>query len=149
MKKEIIAQGTEIYSLIPQRPPIVMVDKFYGIIDHHSYSGLTITSDNLFCQDGLFQEAGIIEHIAQSAATRIGYLYSIQCEPVPLGFIGSVDKLTIHQLPTVGSELETEISIVQEVADITLIAANVQVDDKLIATCRMKIFLKKDGKEEK
>lgn len=148
MKRDVIAQGVEIYNLIPQRPPIVMVDKFYGITGDSSYSGLTVGCDNIFCQDDKLQEPGIIEHIAQSAAARIGYIYNQKGEAVPLGFIGSVDKLTIKELPEVGAELETEITVVQEVADITLIAANVKVNDVMIASCRMKIFLKRDGKEK-
>ena len=52
MKRTPIISGEEILKLIPQRPPIVMVDTFCGIEDNSSYSGLTITSDNIFCQDG-------------------------------------------------------------------------------------------------
>lgn len=144
MKTNPIIEGEGILQLIPQRPPIVMVDRFYGIEEASSYAGLTIVLGNIFCQNGLFQEAGVIEHIAQSAAARIGYVYSQKKEAVPLGFIGSVDKLNIYRLPEVGHELFTEITIIQEVGDITLIAAQVKVDETLIAKCRMKIFLKKE-----
>lgn len=143
MKSLPIIQGEGILNLIPQRPPIVMVDTFYGIENDCSYSGLTITPDNIFCQEGKLQEAGIIEHIAQSAAARIGYIYLQKDEPVPLGFIGSVDKLTIHNLPEIGQILSTEITIIQEVFDITLVSACVSTPDKVIAECRMKIFLEK------
>lgn len=144
MKKEAIIEGSSILDLIPQRPPIVMVDKFYGIDEANSYTGLTITFDNLFIENGKFKEPGIIEHIAQSAAARIGYICQQTNVPVPLGFIGSVDKLTIHSLPLVGKELYTEIKIIQEVAEITLIGAIVKSEDSLVAECRMKIFLKKE-----
>ena len=135
--------GEGILGLIPQRPPIVMVDSFFGIEENCSYSGLTVTPDNIFCEAGKLQEPGIIEHIAQSAAARIGFIYTRQGAQVPLGFIGSVDKLRIYDLPEVGMKLFTEITVVQEVFDITLIAAQVKADEKLIAECRMKIFIKK------
>ncbi|WP_291528464.1 hydroxymyristoyl-ACP dehydratase [Bacteroides sp. UBA939] len=143
MKKAPIIQGKEVQNLIPQRSPIVMVDAFYGIENNCSHSGLTITADNIFCQEGKLQEAGIIEHIAQSAAARIGYIYRQKNEPVPLGFIGSVDKLTIHRLPKIGQELSTEITVIQEVFDITLVAACVNTKEGMVAECRMKIFLEK------
>lgn len=54
-------------------------------------------------------------------------------EPIPLGFIGSIDQLTIHALPAVDKVLATEISIVQEVGDITLIAVRVCSAGQLIA----------------
>ncbi|EKU88655.1 hypothetical protein [Bacteroides oleiciplenus] len=143
MRKVPIIHGEGILNLIPQRPPIVMVGSFCGIEGNCSYSALTITADNIFCQGDELQEAGIIEHIAQSAAARIGYLYLQKNEPVPLGFIGSVDKLILHRLPKVGQELFTEITIIQEVFDITLISACVSAAEEMIAECRMKIFLDK------
>lgn len=143
MKRIPILQDEGILNLIPQRPPIVMVDSFCGIEDNCSYSGLTVTSGNIFCRKGKLQEAGIIEHIAQSAAARIGYIYLQKKEAVPLGFIGSVDKLTIHRLPEVGEVLSTEITIIQEVFDITLIAAHVSTEEGRVAECRMKIYLEK------
>ena len=144
MNREAIIHGEGILGLIPQRPPIVMVDSFFGIEENCSYSGLTVTPDNIFCEAGKLQEPGIIEHIAQSAAARIGFIYTRQGAQVPLGFIGSVDKLSIYDLPEVGMKLFTEITVVQEVFDITLIAAQVKADEKLIAECRMKIFIKKE-----
>ena len=143
MNREAIIHGEGILGLIPQRPPIVMVDSFFGIEENCSYSGLTVTPDNIFCEAGKLQEPGIIEHIAQSAAARIGFIYTRQGAQVPLGFIGSVDKLRIYDLPEVGMKLFTEITVVQEVFDITLIAAQVKADEKMIAECRMKIFIKK------
>lgn len=44
-------------------------------------------------------------------------------------------------------KLFTGITVVQEVFDITLISAQVKVEDKLIAECRMKIFIKKNETE--
>ena len=87
--REAIIQGEGILNLIPQRPPIVMVDSFFGFEENHSYSGLTVTADNIFCETGeqqegseqpeigKLQEAGIIEHIAQSAAARIGFFFTL------------------------------------------------------------------------
>ena len=142
--RDIILQGEEILQLIPQRAPIVMVDKFYGVDDNFSYSGLTIRPDNIFCQLNHFVEVGLIEHIAQSAAARVGYVYAQKGEPVPLGFIGSIDKFKLHKAALVGNELYTEIEVLQEIGDITLISAKTSVSEELIAECRMKIFLKKE-----
>ena len=144
MNREAIIHGEGILGLIPQRPPIVMVDSFFGIEENCSYSGLTITSYNIFCEAGKLQEPGVIEHIAQSAAARIGFIYTRQGAQVPLGFIGSVDKLKIYNLPEVGIKLFTEITVVQEVFDITLVSAQVKAGEELIAECRMKIFIKKE-----
>lgn len=144
MKKEIVVAGEAILNLIPQRAPIVMVDCFYGLEGDNSYTGLTILADNIFVNANQFSEPGIIEHIAQSAATRLGYLYTQKKLPIPLGFIGSVDKMKIYSLPQVGDHLFTEIKVIQEVFDITLVGAIVKSGDDTIAEGKMKIFLNKD-----
>lgn len=46
MNREAVIQGEGILNLIPQRPPIVMVDSFFGFEENRSYSGLTVTTDN-------------------------------------------------------------------------------------------------------
>ena len=48
--REVIIQGEGILNLIPQRPPIVMVDSFFGIEENHSYSGLTLTAKPENCK---------------------------------------------------------------------------------------------------
>lgn len=131
-----------IVDLIPQRDPIVMVDGFAGIDEEGvSHSRLTVSEENIFVDEGQMSECGLIEHIAQSAAARVGYLFREQDKEVPLGFIGSVNKLEVKQWPQVGDRIETSIRIVQEVFQVTLIEAECCVAGELIATCRMKIFL--------
>ncbi len=137
--------GDELLELIPQRPPIVMVDRFFGMDDAGSYTGLKVEASNLFCQDGQLDECGITEHIAQSAAVRVGYIYKNAGEKIPVGFIGSVNKMNYYALPQVGDELQTTIRVEQEIFDITLISAVVQVNGNTVAEGQLKIFLKKDA----
>lgn len=145
MTVEGVIEGDDILQLIPQRPPMVMIDRFGGIDGNTSSGGLLVDFENLFFEKGHLQIAGVIEHIAQVAAARVGYIYNyLKKEPIPLGFIGSVDKLTVHSLPTHGHYLYTEITLIQEVGDITLIAATSTCNGQPVADCRMKIFLKKE-----
>ena len=67
--EKTLITGEEILEYIPQRPPVVMVDTFYGIDERGcARSGLTVTADNLLVADGVLDECGIVEHIAQSAS---------------------------------------------------------------------------------
>lgn len=140
-----LLSGDELLELIPQRSPIVMVDRFFGMDENGSYTGLTVEASNLFCRDGLLDECGIMEHIAQSAAVRVGYIYQSAGEKIPIGFIGSANKMTFYALPQVGDVLQTTIRVEQEIFDITLISATVQVNGITIAEGQLKIFLKKDA----
>ena len=138
-----VYSGDAILELIPQREPMVMVDKFFGLDDRDSFAGLTVTTANLFCCDGVLCEEGIIEHFAQSAAARIGFLFVQNKKSVPVGFIGAVSKFAVYSYPSVGSELWTVVSIVQEVGNITLVRVQSWVEDQLIAEGDLKIYLNK------
>ena len=141
--EKAIIKGNDILPLIPQRFPMVMVDLFYGIDELYSYSGLIVNEDNIFCSDSELQEPGIIEHVAQSAALRIGYICSESNKPVPVGFIGALKNFTFYKLPQVGEVINTKIKIEQDFGDITIISATVFLQNEVIASCEMKIFLHK------
>ena len=140
-EKTLITAG-EILDCIPQRTPIVMVDTFYGIDERGcARSGLTVTADNLFVADGVLDECGIVEHIAQSAALRAGYMDRSRGEKVRLGYIGAVNDLKVHALPPVGSRLVTTIVVEQAVMNVTLLSARTECGGKPVAECRMKIYM--------
>ncbi|MCW3082818.1 MAG: hydroxymyristoyl-ACP dehydratase [Bacteroidetes bacterium] len=144
-----LLEGAEVSALIPQKHPIEMVDKLWFNDDRTTVSGLSVLESNLFCKNGFFCEPGIIENIAQTAAIRAGYMAYLLCkkgeitEP-PVGYIGAIKKLVIHQLPPVGAELRTEITVQQIVFDVTLISAKSTMNGEPVAECEMKIFLKKN-----
>ncbi len=139
--EKAIISSDEIIDFIPQRAPIVMVDEFFGVDDELSRSGLTVAEDNIFCEVGVLSDCGVIEHIAQSAALRVGYIYKSDGKDIPLGFIGSVNKLKIYYLPRAGETILTDIKVEQEVMNITLISAVSRVGDRIVAECKMKIYL--------
>ena len=129
-----------ILELLPQRPPFVMVDHLTDYSDTQSSCDLTIRPDNVFCENGEFAAAGLIEHIAQTCAARLGYYNKYVLKVgVRLGFIGEVKDLDIVRLPREGETIETTIVVVQEIFDVTLVNAVVRVGEETIATTRLKI----------
>jgi len=141
--EKIIVQGDEVLELIPQRAPIVMIDKLFESGETSAVTGLLVKADNIFCKDGYFQESGIIENIAQSAAAQIGYFCKLNHTIPPIGFIGAIKNLKINFLPEVGSELITNITVLHEVMDCTIISGKVSSKDQPIAECEMKVFIQK------
>jgi predicted hotdog family 3-hydroxylacyl-ACP dehydratase len=140
----VIFRDKEIFMLIPQRPPIVMVDVVWSADEQSADTGLTIQEDNIFVKDGLFREPGLIEHIAQSAAAFAGYGTFVRGEEPKLGFICEIKDCVFNLMPPVGSELRTHTQLVTEIGGIRLINAEVRLKDELVATCVMKFFLKDD-----
>lgn len=133
-----------ILDIIPQRAPIVMVDKFLGMNDKISQTSFTVKDDCIFVENGVLSECGLIEHIAQSAAARVGYICKVNNQPVPIGYIGAVNDFIIVNHPRKDDVITTHIEILQEIFTITLIQARCYVGETEIATCKMKIFLESD-----
>jgi len=144
MHNKPLLEGEGLYNLIPQRDPIVMVDTFFCADETSAEMGLRVQSGCLFCEAGLLREPGMIEHVAQSAAAFAGYAPYTRGEQPKLGFIGEVKKFRISRLPRVGEFLHTSLRVLGEAAGVTLIAAETRVEDEVLATCQMKIFIKED-----
>jgi len=142
MTNSILFKNEQIYSLIPQRAPIVMLDAFFEGSDTYAITGLTIRPDNIFCQKGKFAEPGLIEHIAQSASAMAGYTAYRKHEQAPVGYIGEVKKFRVFRCPDVGETLRTTINVLSEVLNVSLVSADTNIGDELIASCQMKIFIK-------
>lgn len=129
-----------ILELLPQRPPFVMVDNLTDYSETQSTCCLTVRADNVFFEKGCLTAPGIIEHIAQTCAARLGYYNRyILKSGVRLGFIGEVKDLSILRLPREGELIETTVTVMQEIFDVTLVTAEVRVGTEVIATTRLKI----------
>jgi 3-hydroxymyristoyl/3-hydroxydecanoyl-(acyl carrier protein) dehydratase len=143
--EEIMTDENHILEYIPQRPPMVMVGKLICAEGRKTTTSFLVSEDNLFCENKIFTEAGIIENIAQTAAAGAGYRSLLKNETPPPGFIGAIKSLVIHSLPVAGDLLITEVSVDHEVFDATVITGRTTVDSRLIAECEMKIFLRKSN----
>jgi predicted hotdog family 3-hydroxylacyl-ACP dehydratase len=130
-----------ILQLIPQAPPFVMIDQLVYTDDLISKSTFTIQPDNCMVADGFFTEGGLLENIAQTAAARAGYQALAENKPVSGGYIGAVKDFEIFFLPEVGSQLFTEIKIENQFFNVSVVAGSVWCNNKLAASCEMKVFL--------
>ena len=132
---------TDIPSLIPQRPPILMVDGYFYEDELHCRSELTVVADNMFLdENGCMAEEGLLEHVAQTSAAHIGYLRKKAGEEVSLGYIGDIKRAQFsNPMPTVGDTLRTCLTVMSQVGGITLVSAETSVNEHIILTCRMKL----------
>lgn len=132
---------TDIPSLIPQRPPILMVDGYFFEDELHCKSELTVAADNMFLGEGnCMAEEGLLEHVAQTSAAHIGFLRKQAGENVTLGYIGDIKKAVFdNRMPTAGDTLHTSLIVVSQVGGITLVSAETSVNEHVILTCRMKL----------
>jgi len=131
-----------VEELLPQKRPFVMLDSLINFDEVITCTRLQVKPDNIFVEDNNFTESGIIENIAQTCASRMGYINKyLHSDSVKIGFIGAIKDLIIYELPSVGDELKTTVEVVNDVFAITLVNAKVEIGDKLIASCEMKISI--------
>ncbi|MDL2262289.1 hypothetical protein LJC11_02165 [Bacteroidales bacterium OttesenSCG-928-I21] len=128
-----------ILELIPQRPPFVMVEKLVSCNYEQTITEMTIRPNNLFVENNIFTEMGILENIAQTCAARLGFLNKNQ--PVKIGMIGSVNNFELSSLPSCGKTIQTTIDLNNEVFNVIVITANVTCEEKTLASCKMKVIL--------
>ena len=127
--------------LIPQKFPFVMIDKLLSFSENESIAGFTISPENIFVDGLVFQESGLIEHMAQSVALYTGYQFYLKQEPAPTGYIGAIKSIEILKLPKVGEDIETTVSIIQEFMGVTLVDISSKVNNEVIAFGQMKTVL--------
>ncbi len=131
----------DILELIPQRAPFVMITELMDVREQSATSSFRIPEDNIFVKDGQFQESGLIENIAQTAAAMSGYKAKISGSAAEIGFLGGVKNLHVYYLPAVDTNLTTEVILENQVLNVNLIKGLIRQEDKLVAECEMKVFL--------
>lgn len=132
----------DIRDIIPQQPPFLMVDRLLSYDETVSEATLLLRADNIFLND-TFQTAGIVEHIAQTCAARIGYYNKyILHRDIVIGYIGAIRHLDVKRHPSVGEELLTRIEVLSSAFGMTLVSAEVSTaQGELIADGEVKIAL--------
>ena len=131
----------EITRLIPQREPILMVDRLERVEGDSAGTLFCIRENNFFLEaDGRLAEIGVIEHIAQSASALFGYKAALAGVSEPeVRYIGEVKKFRCYRCPAVGETLHTVITVEMEVEGITLVHGETRVGSELIAETQMKL----------
>ena len=134
-------QESDILTLLPQRPPMVMVDRLVHCDLVVTETELTVREDNIMVDNGRLSACGLIENIAQTCAARMGYINLSSGKEVRVGVIGALRDMEIHSLPKVGDKIETRIEVSDEVFGMTLAQASSRCGDTLLASGTIKIAL--------
>ena len=140
--KIVLASGADLISLIPQRAPMVMIDKLLYADDQKTITGLHINASCIFCENNFLSESGLVENIAQTAAAGVGYDCRKENKPVPIGFIAAIKNLEIIELPQVGMEIETEVTRTNQILDVTIVNGRISSNGRVFVNCEMRIFIK-------
>jgi len=131
-------------SLIPQKHPFVFIDQVIDFKETEVNTVFEIKENSPFLNGSIFEEAGLIENIAQTAAALEGCNAKMNNESVKVGFIGSVKQLTIKRHATLGEVLKTNVKIVNNALGVNIAEGVVMCGQEELAKCVLNIFLKPD-----
>jgi predicted hotdog family 3-hydroxylacyl-ACP dehydratase len=139
----MLATRDDIEQYIPQRNPIIMIHELVEASDEHAVTRLHIDAGNVFVKNDFFQEPGMVENIAQTAAIQVGFIFKQKGIAVPIGYIAGIKDLRINSLPPVNSTITTSIKLLNQVLDVTLVEGTTKLGNEVICKCEMRIFVKK------
>ncbi len=143
MEASVLLEKAAVENLIPQKFPFVMVDRMFSYSETALVSGLKIQDSNIFLEENIFLEAGLIEHMAQSVALHTGYQFFLKNETAPTGYIGSIKDIQIKRLPQTNDTIQSNVTILQEFAGVTLVDIVTFLNNEEIASGQMKTVLAK------
>lgn len=140
-----------IQNFLPHRAPMLMVDSLLELTKEKVITFFEIKNDNVFVQNNVFQEVGLIENAAQTCSAIVGQSFFLdQNEQVKedvevIGFISGIKKVSIYQLPNVGQTIKTVSSLssrfdTEDYTICTMMCETFQ-DDVLLFKAEINLFI--------
>ena len=132
-------------NILLQQPPFRYVDELTCYEDGFARTRYTVPKENMLIEYGRLTSAGVMEHMAQSSAARVGYESKyIRHIPVQIGFIGQIKNFEVMRSPRSGEILETEVKTEYEMMGITLASITVFINGEPVARGQLKTALRED-----
>jgi len=133
--------STNILSYLPQRPPFVMVSSLEKATKGDFETNFFVEADNVLVENGKLTESALIENIAQTCAVGFGYIDQLSGEEGKIGYIGSISKVKVHQLPPIKSTITTKVIVTFQLGNIFVIKGENFLDGEKLLECEMKIVI--------
>ena len=140
---DLLVDMEGITQFIPHRDPFVMVDNLLEYSPEQVVSSFLIRPNNILVTDEYFQEAGILENIAQTVALHAGYEAIMKKLPPRVGFIAAIKNFKLFNLVPVGQELITTATVTHNLGDMLIIKGESEYLGIPVASCEMRLFLEK------
>jgi predicted hotdog family 3-hydroxylacyl-ACP dehydratase len=138
---EVLVYPEEVANFLPQQAPFIMVDMLLETTENTATSQFIIKSDNILVNDGILQESGLIENIAQTIALKAGYEAVLRNEKPQVGFIVQIKDLEIFSYPNTGVTITTKIEIMMNLQQMLVIRGESFWGVNKLIHCEMRVFL--------
>jgi 3-hydroxymyristoyl/3-hydroxydecanoyl-(acyl carrier protein) dehydratase len=129
----------DIQSFIPQRAPFIMIDNIVDATMDTFFTNFKILPENIFVENGLLREFALIENIAQSCSAGIALTKIDNKEKNIDGYLGSLTKLILYDLPKVNDTINTTIRLLAQLNNMYLFKGESFVNGKMLLECELKL----------
>ncbi|MBR3519811.1 MAG: hypothetical protein IKN77_06820 [Paludibacteraceae bacterium] len=127
-------------AFLPHRAPFLLVDRLLECEQHFCRTDFTVPVEHPMVRENCLSEGGVMENVAQTCATHIGYLS--RHLPIRIGVVASVRNMEIISLPKVGALLETTVEEQGEpIFSVSIYVAKVFSEGTLVAQGEMRVVL--------
>ena len=134
--------SVEVADLLPHRKPFVMVSGLLSCSHNRAVTRFFVKDDNVFFENGRLLPEGIVENVAQTCASRIGFINKyILGKPVSVGYVCALRDFNVWRSPEAGETLETEIGLKGEFGNMLMIDAKVRSGVATVAEGSMVLAL--------
>ena len=129
-----------------QQPAFVFIDRIVSYDEDKTVVQYTVPADGLMMDGNVLSAAGVMEHMAQSMAARVGYISKyILHIPIQIGMLGQVRDFSLSRHPQTGDILTTEVRLLHEMMGISLARIEVSCRGERIAEAQIKTVIKDEG----
>ncbi|HEU0136456.1 MAG TPA: ABC transporter permease [Flavobacterium sp.] len=154
----MIKEAIDIHHFLPHRAPMLMVDIISTLTPVFVRTNFKIQPNNIFVENGVLSEFGLIENAAQTCSSIVAQSY-FDSEDVEnlhkkevIGFISSIKSLQIHSLPNAGLEIETSATLTTQYDTGSYITCTMECKTfcgtELLLECEINLFIKEKTDEE-
>ncbi|MEQ8304693.1 MAG: 3-hydroxyacyl-ACP dehydratase [Cyclobacteriaceae bacterium] len=138
---EVDLPTSNVIDFLPQRFPMLMIERLESADENSCTTSFCIEHRNLFVEDGVFKEPGLIENIAQTAAAQIGFLSLMRGQLVPIGYIAAIRRLVILRHPLVSTEIKTFVKRLDKIGNIILLEGKTSIEGQVICSCELRVYI--------
>lgn len=137
---------------------MLMVDLILIMDEEKVETVFEIKADNIFIENNIFVEAGLIENMAQTCSSIVAKDYLVDennqdIEGVDVvGFISAIKTLKIHLLPKVGDGIITKASLVSKFVSDTYCLCTMNCKtfsgDKLLLEGEINLYIQENNSHQ-
>ena len=143
-----------IQDYLPHRAPMLMVDFIFELSHQKVKTILEIKTDNIFVENGVFAEIGLVENAAQTCSAIVGQSFfldenqEVKNNVKLIGFISGIKKIKVHDLAKVGNVIQTNSVLISRFDtygySICTMSSETYIEDKLIFEAEMNLFIQEN-----